>query len=236
MTDAPAATLKRTPLHDIHVALGGKIVPFAGYEMPVQYAGGITAEHKAVREGCGIFDVSHMGEFWITGDRAVDFVSYVTTNDVAALAVGQVHYSTILNDGGTIEDDCLVYRFADRIMMVVNASNAAKDFAHISKHAARFGVSLTDASDETALLAVQGPKAAEIRYYHFAEGDVAGQAAIVSRTGYTGEDGFELYIPNDAAVPLWNALVNTGRVSPAGVTRPVLTSAFQSGTAASLGM
>ena len=133
MTDAPAATLKRTPLHDIHVALGGKIVPFAGYEMPVQYAGGITAEHKAVREGCGIFDVSHMGEFWITGDRAVDFVNHVTTNDVAALAVGQVHYSTILNDRGTIEDDCLVYRFADRIMMVVNASNAAKDFAHIAQ-------------------------------------------------------------------------------------------------------
>jgi aminomethyltransferase len=229
MTDTSASTLKRTPLHDIHVALGGKIVPFAGYEMPVQYAGGITAEHKAVREGCGIFDVSHMGEFWITGDRAVDFVNYVTTNDVAALAIGQVHYSTILNDRGTIEDDCLVYRFADRIMMVVNASNAAKDFAHISKHAARFGVNLTDASDDTALLAVQGPKAAEIlqgltatdlssiKYYHFVEGAVAGHAAIISRTGYTGEDGFELYIPNESAVPLWNALLATGRVTPAGL-------------------
>src|SRR5678810_1215909 len=100
--------------------------------------------------------------FWITGERAVDFVNYVTTNDVAALAVGQVHYSTILNDRGTIEDDCLVYRFADRIMMVVNASNAAKDFAHIATHAKRFEVQLTDASDDTALLAVQGPKAAEI--------------------------------------------------------------------------
>jgi aminomethyltransferase len=229
MTDAPAATLKRTPLHDIHVALGGKIVPFAGYEMPVQYAGGITAEHKAVREGCGIFDVSHMGEFWITGDRAVDFVNYVTTNDVAALAVGQVHYSTILNERGTIEDDCLVYRFADRIMMVVNASNAAKDFAHIARHAARFGVNLTDASDDTALLAVQGPRAAEIlqgltatdlpaiKYYHFVEGEVAGHAAIISRTGYTGEDGFELYIPNESAVPLWEALLATGRVTPAGL-------------------
>jgi aminomethyltransferase len=229
MTETSAATLKRTPLHEIHVALGGKIVPFAGYEMPVQYAGGITAEHKAVREGCGIFDVSHMGEFWITGDRAVEFVNYVTTNDVAALAVGQVHYSTILNDRGTIEDDCLVYRFADRIMMVVNASNATKDFHHISRHAARFGVQLTDASDDTALIAVQGPKAAEIlqmltsvdlgaiRYYHFTEGSVAGHDAIVSRTGYTGEDGFELYVPNDAAVPLWNALLNTGRVTPCGL-------------------
>jgi len=229
MTETSAATLKRTPLHDIHVALGGKMVPFAGYEMPVQYPAGITAEHRAVREGCGIFDVSHMGEFWVTGDRAVDFVNHVTTNDVAALDVGQVHYSTILNDRGTIEDDCLVYRFADRIMMVVNASNAAKDFAHISKHAARFGVNLTDASDDTALLAVQGPTAAEIlqgltatdlssiKYYHFVEGAVAGHAAIISRTGYTGEDGFELYIPNDSAVPLWNTLMATGRITPCGL-------------------
>src|SRR6478752_6773357 len=162
MTDAPAATLKRTPLHDIHVALGGKIVPFAGYEMPVQYAGGITAEHKAVREGCGIFDVSHMGEFIITGDRAVDFVNYVTTNDVAALAIGQVHYSTILNDLGTIEDDCLVYRFADRVMMVVNASNVAKDYAHVSRHAGKFGVTIEDVSDDMGLLALQGPHAVKI--------------------------------------------------------------------------
>jgi aminomethyltransferase len=229
MTETTSATLKRTPLHDIHVALGGKMVPFAGYEMPVQYPAGITAEHRAVREGCGIFDVSHMGEFWVTGDRAVDFVNHVTTNDVAALAVGQVHYSTILNDRGTIEDDCLVYRFADRIMMVVNASNAAKDFAHISRYASRYAVNLIDASDETALLAVQGPKAAEIlqgltdtdlstiKYYHFVEGSVAGHAAIISRTGYTGEDGFELYIPNESAVPLWEALLATGRITPAGL-------------------
>jgi aminomethyltransferase len=230
MTETTSATLKRTPLHDIHVALGGKMVPFAGYEMPVQYPAGITAEHRAVREGCGIFDVSHMGEFWVTGDRAVDFVNHVTTNDVAALAVGQVHYSTILNDRGTIEDDCLVYRFADRVMIVVNASNAAKDFAHINQHAARFGgVQLTDASDEMSLLAVPGPKAAEIlqaltpvelseiKYYHFTEGAVANYDAIISRTGYTGEDGFELYVTNDSAVPLWNALVRRGRVTPAGL-------------------
>ena len=227
-TAAPAA-LKRTPLHDVHVALGAKIVPFAGYEMPVQYPAGITAEHRAVREGCGMFDVSHMGEFWVNGPRAVEFVNHVTTNDVNALAVGQVQYSTILNDRGTIEDDCLVYRFADRIMMVVNASNAEKDFAHIARHADAFGVKLHDASDDMALIAVQGPKAApilqklvdvnlaDIKYYHFTEGEVVERRAIISRTGYTGEDGFELYIANDDAVPIWKALMATGQVSPAGL-------------------
>ena len=229
MTESAPATLKRTPLHDLHVALGGKMVPFAGYEMPVQYPTGITAEHRAVRERCGLFDVSHMGEFWITGPGAVDFVDHVTTNDVRALAVGQVHYSTILNERGTIEDDCLVYRFADRIMMVVNASNAAKDFGLIAPHAARFGASIVDASDATALLALQGPEAeqilqplistplGDIAYYHFTEGEVAGHAAIVSRTGYTGEDGFELYLPNASAVPVWRALLATDRVVPAGL-------------------
>src|SRR5215218_3910584 len=154
--------LKRTPFFDKHAALGAKIVPFAGYEMPVQYAQGITAEHKAVRERCGLFDVSHMGEFIIRGDRAIEYVNYVTTNDVAALAVGQVHYSTILNERGTIEDDCLVYRFADHLMMVVNASNIAKDFAHISKQLPKFKAELEDVSDATSLLALQGPKAATI--------------------------------------------------------------------------
>src|SRR4051812_32856711 len=174
--------LKRTPLYNIHAALGAKIVPFAGFEMPVQYPTGITAEHKAVREKAGLFDVSHMGEFMIRGPRAVDFVNYVTTNDVAALTIGQVHYSTILNDRGTIEDDCLVYRFPDHVMMVVNASNIAKDFAHIARHAEKFGVELTDVSDDVGLLALQGPNAAailqpltdvdlsSIKYYHFAEG------------------------------------------------------------------
>ena len=229
MSHASSSPLKRTPLHEIHVALGAKIVPFAGYEMPVQYPTGITAEHKAVREGCGVFDVSHMGEFWINGSRGVDFVNHVTTNDVAALEVGQVQYSTILNDGGTIEDDCLVYRFADRIMMVVNASNAPKDYAHIARHAAQFGVTIHDATDEMTLLAVQGPKTAgilqtltgtdlsTIKYYHFATGAVAGQEAIISRTGYTGEDGFELYIANAAAVPIWNALMATNQIVPAGL-------------------
>src|SRR5687768_18453046 len=159
---AASQNLRYTAFHDIHAALGAKLVPFAGYEMPVQYPAGITAEHKAVRESCGLFDVSHMGEFMIRGKDAVAFTNYVTSNDVAALAVGQVQYSTILNEGGTIEDDCLVYRFADRIMMVVNASNREKDFAHVSRHAASYGIRLHDASDEMSLLAVQGPKAAGI--------------------------------------------------------------------------
>jgi len=224
-----AATLKRTPFYDRHVALGAKIVPFAGYEMPVQYKDGITVEHKAVRERCGLFDVSHMGEFIIRGDRAVDFVNYVTTNDVAALAIGQVHYSTILNDRGTIEDDCLVYRFADRVMMVVNASNVAKDFAHIARHADSFGVTIEDVSDEMGLLALQGPLAAkilqpltrtdlsQIGYYHFAEGSVGGMPMIISRTGYTGEDGFELYHDVQYSERLWDTLMAAGDVTPAGL-------------------
>jgi aminomethyltransferase len=224
-----AATLKRTPFYERHVALGAKIVPFAGYEMPVQYAQGITVEHKAVRERCGLFDVSHMGEFIVRGARAVEFVNYVTTNDVAALAIGQVHYSTILNERGTIEDDCLVYRFADRVMMVVNASNVAKDFAHIARHAADFGVTIEDVSDDMGLLALQGPMAArilqpltrtdlsQIGYYHFAEGSVGGMPMIISRTGYTGEDGFELYHDVQYSERLWDTLMSAGDVTPAGL-------------------
>ena len=224
------SALKRTPLHDIHVALGGKIVPFAGYEMPVQYPTGITAEHKAVRERAGLFDVSHMGEFLIKGPGAVDFVNRVTTNNVAALEVGQVQYSGLLNDRGTFVDDCLVYRAADHVMMVVNASNAAKDWAHILPDASAFDVEMTDASDDTALLALQGPMAQQvlqpftdidlepIQYYHFATGSVAGVPNVtVSRTGYTGEDGFELYFPNAHATTIWKALTSDGRVTPAGL-------------------
>jgi len=228
-TDA-GATLKRTPLHDTHVALGAKMVPFAGYEMPVQYPTGITTEHKAVRERAGLFDVSHMGEFIVRGADAVKFVNHVTTNDVAALVVGQAHYSSILNERGTFEDDCLVYRFDDHLMMVVNASNAAKDLAHISRHLDRFEASVEDVSDEVALLALQGPQAARIlqpltdvdlaaiKYYHFAVGTVAGVPdIIVSRTGYTGEDGFELYFDNTHAPHIWNALTAGGEVTPAGL-------------------
>lgn len=221
---------KRTPLHDIHLALGAKMVPFAGFEMPVQYPAGITAEHKSVRESVGLFDVSHMGEFMIRGPQAIDFVNYVTTNDVAALSVGQAHYSTILNEGGTIVDDCLVYRFADHLMMVVNASNKDKDLAHISSYKGRFDCTIEDVSDEIALLALQGPRAQEvmarhtdvklddIAYYHFTVATVAGVPdVILSRTGYTGEDGFELYFDARRAADMWRALMSDGSVAPAGL-------------------
>ena len=222
--------LKRTPLTDTHEALGAKLVPFAGYVMPVQYPTGITAEHRAVREKCGLFDVSHMGEFIVRGPGATDFLNYVTTNEIAGMAVGQAHYSTILNERGTIEDDCLVYRAPDHYMMVVNASNAEKDLAHIGRELGKFDATVDDVSDETALLALQGPEAAgilqaltdadlaSIKYYHFSVGTVAGiPEVIVSRTGYTGEDGFELYFPNMHAVAIWNALLTSGEVTPAGL-------------------
>lgn len=154
--------LEQTPLHAAHVALGAKMAPFAGFDMPVQYPTGITAEHIAVRTRCGLFDVSHMGEFDVRGPGAVDFVNYVTSNDVASLEVGQVQYSTILNERGTIEDDCLVYRFADRIMLVVNASNREKDLEHIMRYRDRFDCTVTDISSEIALLALQGPIASSV--------------------------------------------------------------------------
>ena len=229
-TPASAPPLKQTPLRHIHAALGARLVPFAGYEMPVQYPTGITAEHKAVREKAGLFDVSHMGEFMVRGPQAVDFVNYVTTNDVAALATGQAHYSTILNDRGTIEDDCLVYRSEDRVMMVVNASNTDKDFAHIEQHLGKFDATLENISEQIALLALQGPEAARIlqlhtdvdlstiKYYEFVLGSIAGiDRVYISRTGYTGEDGFELYFQNAHAEAMWKALTSSGEVTPAGL-------------------
>jgi aminomethyltransferase len=225
-----AAPLGRTPLYDRHRALGAKLVPFAGFEMPVQYPAGITAEHKAVRERCGVFDVSHMGEFLVRGPDALAFVNHVGTNDAAKLADGQAHYSTLCNERGTVEDDCLVYRHAaDRVMLVVNASNRGKDLAHVLRYKGAFDCTVEDVSDSVALLAVQGPDAedvlrplaaadlAAIKYYWFAEAEVAGVPCTVSRTGYTGEDGFELYCPADRAAELWDALLATGRVTPCGL-------------------
>ena len=221
---------QRTPLHDVHVALGAKMVPFAGFEMPVQYPAGITSEHRSVRESVALFDVSHMGEFIVRGPQAIDFINHVTTNDVAALSVGQAQYSTILYENGTIVDDCLVYRFPDHLMVVVNASNKDKDLAHIRMYMDRFDCSLEDVSDHIALLALQGPRAQEvmgkftdvnlndIAYYHFQLATVAGiPDVILSRTGYTGEDGFELYFDASRAVEMWNAIMSDGSVVPAGL-------------------
>jgi len=229
-TNRPDPAPQCTPFHDIHVALGAKMVPFAGYVMPIQYPAGITAEHKAVRSACGLFDVSHMGEFIVRGTDACDFLNYVTTNDVGALGVGQVQYSTILNERGTIEDDCLVYRSDDYYMLVVNASNRAKDLAHIGKYSASFECVIEDVSDATALLALQGPRAAEIlgpltdadlskiKYYWFDKCSVGGVRHVtISRTGYTGEDGFELYFRNEHGPAIWDALMATGAVTPAGL-------------------
>jgi aminomethyltransferase len=223
--------LKRTPFYDLHVAAGAKMVPFAGYEMPVQYPEGITAEHNVVRRGAGLFDVTHMGEFEITGKDALSFVSHVTSNDPSALEVGQVQYSCFMHETGGIVDDCLVYRFADKVMLVVNASNTAKDWAHVNRYVGKFDVKLVNRSDEVALLALQGPRSQavlaplalgvtldQIKYYHFTEGRVAGVPCIISRTGYTGEDGFELYHANADALKLWHALVRPGgEVKPVGL-------------------
>src|SRR6058998_1909641 len=222
-------TPKRTPLHQIHVSLGAKMVAYGGYDMPVSYPAGIAAEHRAVRERVGVFDVSHMGEFEVSGSDRNAFVQRVTCNDVGALKPGQAQYSGILTKDGTFVDDCLVYRFEDKLMMVVNAANIQKDWDHIVAQKAGANVRLRDISDETALLAVQGPKAeallgqltslsvAMIPYYHFAQGKVAGVQCFVSRTGYTGEDGFELYCRAADAETLWHALVGAGRAAPVGL-------------------
>ncbi|HEX8670290.1 MAG TPA: glycine cleavage system aminomethyltransferase GcvT [Longimicrobium sp.] len=217
------ATLHRTPLYAEHVALNAKIVPFAGYEMPVQYPAGITAEHQAVRNAAGLFDVSHMGEFIVRGERALEFVQHVTTNDASKIEVGQAQYSTLCNDNGFLLDDLLVYRFPDHYMLVVNGSNREKDWAWVSRFAGDFGVELEDRTDDIALLALQGPRAQailarltdhdldSIRYYRFAEGTVDGIPMIISRTGYTGEDGFELYVGADDAPGLWSRLLEVGK-------------------------
>jgi len=219
---------KRTPLYALHSSLGAKLVPFGGYEMPLHYPGGIVAEHKAVREGVGVFDVSHMGEFEVTGPDRNAFVQRVTCNDVAAMKPGQAQYSAILTDKGTFVDDCVVYRFADKLMIVVNAANIAKDWEHIVAHK-RGNVRLRDISDDTGLLAVQGPRAeallaplttagiALLPYYHFVEAKLAGVECFISRTGYTGEDGFELYCRAEDLETLWHAVVGSGRAEPCGL-------------------
>ena len=218
--------LKRTPLADIHRALGGKMVPFAGWEMPVQYPTGIIAEHLAVRNGIGVFDVSHMGEFEVTGPDRNAFVNRLTCNDVSLLDSGAVQYSALLTREGTFVDDCTVYRFDDRLMLTVNASNRAKAWEHVvdQKQAGAVNVRLRDISDDTGLLAVQGPKTQEklqslagiklerIGYYRCEQGKIDGIQCFISRTGYTGEDGFEIYCRWRDTVALWEAVTRVGAV------------------------
>lgn len=224
--------LRRTPLHAEHVRLDAKLVPFAGYEMPVHYPTGITAEHRAVREIAGLFDVSHMGEFEVRGPDAAAFLQRTTSNDVERLEVGQAQYSTLPREDGTLLDDLLVYRHPDRYVLVVNAANRERDLAWLREHAADYEVQIDDRSDEVALLALQGPGAeailarltdtdlSAIGYYRFAEGEVAGVPATISRTGYTGEDGFELYLAADEAQRVWRELLEIGQADglvPAGL-------------------
>lgn len=225
------ADLKRTPLYECHREAGAKLVPFAGWEMPVQYEG-VIEEHRAVRTAAGLFDVSHMGQVFVEGSGAEAFLDSLTPNWVAKLPLGRAHYSGLLTERGTYVDDLLIYRLAaERFLVVVNASNAARDFEWIASRAPQ-GVSVTDASDDYALIAVQGPRAVEIlaplcapdirpiRYYGFAEGTVAGIPAILSRTGYTGEDGFEIIAPADQIESIWDQLLAAGHahcLQPAGL-------------------
>jgi len=216
--------LLKTPLFDQHVALGGKIVPFAGYELPVQYKDGALKEYTAVREGeAGVFDITHMGQVRLVGPDALAFLQYVTTNDVSKLVDGQVQYSALLNEQGTFIDDITTYRINEHhYYLCINAANRHKDVAHLKEQAARFDVHVHDESDDTTLLALQGAKAQAalqtlvdvdlelIGYYKFAEVSMEGLAGIISRTGYTGEDGFEIYVPNSIAVDVWCALLDQG--------------------------
>ena len=225
--------LKSTALEQVHIALGAKMVPFAGYNMPVQYSG-LRHEHAAVREQAGMFDVSHMGEFFVEGPDALPFLQKVTSNDVSKLIPGKIQYSCFPNEQGGIVDDLLVYCFSEEhFLLVVNASNMDKDWNHIMKYTEGFDVNLSNQSDDYSLLAVQGPKATEIlqtltgtdlsaiRYYNFVIGEMAGvQDIIISATGYTGAGGFELYINNADAETLWNAVLEAGEphgLLPAGL-------------------
>ncbi len=223
---------RRTPLYECHQRAGAKIVEFAGWQMPVQYVG-LIEEHRAVRQQAGLFDVSHMGEFSVRGPDAASFLQRMTPNDVSRLADGRAHYSGLLTEDGTYVDDILIYRFAeDDYMLVVNAGNRQADLDWLLEHRGDAEVAIEDRSDDTALLALQGPAAAEIlagltdsdlaavRYYGFVSGKVAGHPAIISRTGYTGEDGFELYLEPEAAPPVWDSLLEAGApqgLVPAGL-------------------
>jgi aminomethyltransferase len=222
---------KRTPLYDEHIRLGARMVEFAGWDMPVMYSG-VIDEHKAVRSAAGLFDVSHMGQIEVTGKGATDCVQYLTTNDVKKLVDGQAQYSILCRDNGGVIDDVIVYRIrGDKYVIVVNASNAEKDFDWMKSHA-RGGVKLEDISPQYAMIAFQGPKSSEIlseltdadlpsiRHYHFHEGRIAGEECIIASTGYTGEDGFEIFAPPSGVTSVWQAILEKGKprgVLPAGL-------------------
>lgn len=224
--------MKNTALSHIHEELGAKMVPFAGYNMPVQYEG-VNVEHEVVREGVGVFDVSHMGEFLISGPGALDLIQKVTTNDASVMEIGRAQYSCMPNGNGGIIDDLIIYRIKEeQYLLVVNASNIEKDWNWISKHNS-FDAEMRDISEQYSLLAIQGPKAVEamqsltsvdlsaIKYYHFEVADFAGlDHVIISATGYTGSGGFEIYCKNDQAEQVWNKIFEAGKdfdIKPIGL-------------------
>jgi aminomethyltransferase len=224
--------LAKTPLYDRHVALGARMVPFAGFAMPVQYSG-LIEEHNAVRGAAGVFDVSHMGECELRGPQAADLVDRVTPSRLSALEEGRVAYSGLTTEKGTFVDDVLVYRLgAEHYLIVLNAANQAKDVAWIESHAGDLDVRVEDVSRETALIAFQGPSAKKlfaeladfdamaVKYYRVVEGRVAGRPVRASRTGYTGELGWEVFTSPEDAGPVWDALLEVGRgagIRPAGL-------------------
>lgn len=215
--------MKETPLTQEHINLGARMMSFAGYNMPVSYSS-INEEHLRVRNNAGLFDVSHMGQFFLSGEESIKLLQKISSNDASKLVVGQAQYSCFPNDSGGIVDDFIAYKISDfEYMLVVNAANIQKDFDWIQK-ANEFNCSLTDRSDEFALLALQGPRAAEILakltdvkvdqipYYYFAKGTVCGkEEVIISATGYTGSGGFELYLDNKDAVHVWNEILKAGK-------------------------
>ncbi len=216
------ATLRKTALNATHRSLGAKMVNFGGWDMPLEYSG-ITAEHLAVRTAAGLFDVSHMGEIELRGPRALDLVQWVTCNNASKLAIGQAQYSGLMNERGGFVDDLLVHKLADtRYLLCVNASNQDRDFEHFLRHN-RFGAEVENAGPRYTQLAIQGPRAvgivqrlsrldlAPIRYYHFAFGQIAGIDCLVARTGYTGEDGVEIYFSPEHSERLWNDLLEAGK-------------------------
>jgi len=220
--------MKTTPLHEQHLALGAKMVPFAGFDMPIQYTS-ITSEHLAVRGLAGMFDVSHMGEFWIRGPQALEFLQYVTLNDVSKLKVGRAQYSMLPNASGGLVDDIYVYRTGEtEYLMVVNASNIEKDWLHLKGLIEGFDVELENASEFFALLAVQGPRAAatlqklsdtdllERKKNDTFMAKIAGKWARLARTGYTGEDGYEVFLAPDEVRVVWKALLDAD-VTPCGL-------------------
>lgn len=215
--------MKTTALSQVHEALGAKMVPFAGYLMPVSYEG-VNIEHKTVRNGVGVFDVSHMGEFLIEGPKALDLIQKVSSNDATKLSVGKAQYSCLPNETGGIVDDLIIYRVKeDTYLLVVNASNIEKDWDHISKYNEEFGATMRDLSESYSLLAIQGPMAveamqslssvnlSEIKFYNFVVGDFAGiPHVIISATGYTGSGGFEIYCKNDEVQQVWEKVLEAG--------------------------